>query len=606
VEHINAQSLLSKTNDVELLIQEREIDVLCISETWLTNDLEDKYVCFPNYNIYRQDKGRGGGVAIYVRDNLKVNPLNLTASKIDGVEDLWLSIQCRKLPSVIIGCIYRHPHASAESFKYLLDIFREISLRNKPIIVLGDLNENLLQKDNRLSKVISNCNLSQVIQKPTRITQFSSTLLDVILTNKPELILNSDVVPCPVADHELITATIDIHKPKRKPIIKTFRCQRNYNQNTLCNLLLNDADALSQIIHTDDVDKQVDLFNDIFKKNLNLCAPTVTREIRRPPAPWITLLIKEKMKIRDDLQRKLKQDRGNLELQEKYKTEKKFVSSLITKSKSEYFRNSLESKKGDISGTWKIIKSMTPETSKSSQHKDTRDLIRRAENFNYYFAEIGRKSFEQSQANFESTLCMDETDQTSANAPTHHFRPHPVDISTVILAIKELNDTKAIGSDGIPLKFLKDALPVIILYITIIINTSIVTGTFPKAWKMAHVLPLFKAGDENEAHNHRPISLLPILSKILEKIIASQLTYYLESNNLLAKNQHGFRSNLSIETALLKVTNHIYENMDKQKISLVLLLDLSKAFDNKIMTLRKINKIITLHNYVSKWIRKTM
>ncbi|XP_037792643.1 uncharacterized protein LOC119587991 [Penaeus monodon] len=449
VEHINAQSLLSKTNDVELLVQEREIDVLCISETWLTNDLEDKYVCFSNYNIYRQDKGRGGGVAIYVRDNLKVNPLNLTASKIDGVEDLWLSIQCRKLPSVIIGCIYRHPHASAESFKYLLDIFREISLRNKPIIVLGDLNENLLQKDNRLSKVISNCNLSQVIQKPTRITQFSSTLLDVILTNKPELILNSDALFHAML--QIMSSSqppIDIHKPKRKPIIKTFRCQRNYNQNTLCNLLLNDAGALSQIIHTD---KQVDLFNDIFKKNLNLCAPTVTREIRRPPAPWITLLIKEKMKIRDDLQRKLKQDRGNLELQEKYKTEKKFVSSLITKSKSEYFRNSLKSKKEDISGTWKIIKSMTP-----------------------------------------------ETNQTSANAPTHHFRPHPVDISTVILAIKELNDTKAIGSDGIPLKFLKDALPVIILYITVIINTSIVTGTFPKAWKMAHVLPLFKAGDENE------------------------------------------------------------------------------------------------------------
>ncbi len=97
------------------------------------------------------------------------------------------------------------------------------------------------------------------------------------------------------------------------------------------------------------------------------------------------------------------------------------------------------------------------------------------------------------------------------------FRPEPVGTDTVKLTIKSLKETKAVGCDGILLWFLLDALPVIISYITCIINTSLGTGIFPKAWKHAMVVPIFKNGDCNNVNNYRPISLLPIISKILEK-----------------------------------------------------------------------------------------
>ena len=160
------------------------------------------------------------------------------------------------------------------------------------------------------------------------------------------------------------------------------------------------------------------------------------------------------------------------------------------------------------------------------------------------------------------------------------FRPQPVDIDTVILVFKDLNESNAFGSDGISSKYLKDALPVLIFYITVIVNTSIVTGVFAKLWKHPHVIPYFKSGDTENVGNYRPISLLPILSKVLEKIVARQLMYYLESNKLLAKSQHGFRKHLSTETALMKVNDYIYDNIDNQRISLMILLDLSKAFDS--------------------------
>ena len=137
------------------------------------------------------------------------------------------------------------------------------------------------------------------------------------------------------------------------------------------------------------------------------------------------------------------------------------------------------------------------------------------------------------------------------------FRPQPVDLVTLILVIKHLKPTNSCGSDGIQFRYLIDSLPVTIYYILVIVNTSIVTGCHPDPWKHHHAVPVFKGGDSENVENYRPISLLSILSKILEKVVSNQLVEFLESNHLLADEQHGFRPNLSTETALLKVTNRI-------------------------------------------------
>ncbi len=106
------------------------------------------------------------------------------------------------------------------------------------------------------------------------------------------------------------------------------------------------------------------------------------------------------------------------------------------------------------------------------------------------------------------------------------------------------------------------------------------TGIFPESWKHALVVPVLKNVDAADVSNYRPISLLPILSKVLEKIVSTQLVNYLEENNLLSKTQHGFRPKLSTATALTVVTYEIYKNMDSKKVSLPTLCDLSKVFDS--------------------------
>ena len=170
------------------------------------------------------------------------------------------------------------------------------------------------------------------------------------------------------------------------------------------------------------------------------------------------------------------------------------------------------------------------------------------------------------------------TDESDLNSPL--FRPQPTSVEKIMLVINRLKNSNAFGSDEIPTRFIKDSVFVTAYYITVIVNTSIVTGFFPSLWKYSLVNPKLKKGDVDNPSNFRPLSILPVLSKVLERIVADQLMTYLESKDLISKTQHGFRKQLSTETALLQITNAVYKNIDDKKISLLMLCDLSKAFDS--------------------------
>ncbi len=111
----------------------------------------------------------------------------------------------------------------------------------------------------------------------------------------------------------------------------------------------------------------------------------------------------------------------------------------------------------------------------------------------------------------------------------------------------------------------------------------------PKAWKLSVVVPVFKSGNPLKPQNYRPISLLPVISKILEKVIAPQLTQHLETNNLFCSTQHGFRSSLSTDMALFTLSNMLYANMDKKNVSLITMCDLSKLLTLWVMIFYSVN-----------------
>ncbi len=265
--------------------------------------------------------------------------------------------------------------------------------------------------------------------------------------------------------------------------------------------------------------------------------------------------LQEILKRKNETQKKLKFDRYNTAMQDQQKHEKKQVKTLIDESKIEHYRNKFNENKGSIAKTWKIIREIVPSCKGNASERNFDNDIKKTNDFNNHFANVGNNTFLKTQETLHGENVTHFNDMNATVDSVHNFRPQPVDTDTIILTVKGLKDISSVGSDGIPLTFIKDSLYFIAFYLTFIVNTSIVTGIFPTTWKHALVLPIFKSGDNNDFDNYRPISIISILSKILEKVVAGQLTRYLEVNKLLTNAQHGFRPRLSTETALTVITD---------------------------------------------------
>ena len=151
----------------------------------------------------------------------------------------------------------------------------------------------------------------------------------------------------------------------------------------------------------------------------------------------------------------------------------------------------------------------------------------------------------------------------------------------IISLIRKINPNKAIGSDGISGQMLLLCDESVILPLQIIFTNILSTSIYPDMWKLANVTPIFKKGDKQLIKNYRPISLLPICGKILENIIFKNLYSYLHTNNLITKNQSGFRPGDSTTNQLLYLLDEIHQAFDSTKSLEVrtVFLDISKAFD---------------------------
>ena len=146
--------------------------------------------------------------------------------------------------------------------------------------------------------------------------------------------------------------------------------------------------------------------------------------------------------------------------------------------------------------------------------------------------------------------------------------------------IKNLPSNQAPSCNKANAKILKDSLPVIVPIVTSLINNSFSSNSFPHSWKKAEVVPIPKCGESEEPANTRPISLLPILSKVCERAAHSQFVNFLDSNNIIHHLQSGNRKFHSTVTALLDFTDELLSKMDQKKISVIAILDMSKAFDS--------------------------
>ena len=253
----------------------------------------------------------------------------------------------------------------------------------------------------------------------------------------------------------------------------------------------------------------------------------------------------------------------------------------LKRSKIEYHRKHFESLNSSIKKTWDAIRKIV--NVKKSTHfsisqlningKITDDPNEITNKINSYFVNVGPQTEKgvPKVPNISPNKFLKNRNQV--NFIIAHISEE--DILKVITSLPN----KSTGPAGIPLKLLKVVADIIVVPLCIIINLSFSTGVFPDIWKVAKVIPLHKGGSTDELNNFRPISLLSIFDKIIEKLMHARLYLFLEENQILCKNQFGFKKKSNCAHSLIEITERIKESVDKGKFGCGIFIDLKKAFD---------------------------
>ena len=330
-------------------------------------------------------------------------------------------------------------------------------------------------------------------------------------------------------------------------------------------------------------------FKDIFMSCLNSVAPIKEVRLKQRTEPWMSSEILDFIKLRDSYLYKFRKH-GNQENYSLFCKFRNIVQREVKIAKSSYFANQISENRNKPKSLWQHLKQLGYKSHKSGnenvvlniENENCHSPLRIANHFNNFFTTVASKLVDK----LPSPSKLFDTDSYAflnfykvKNSSNNKFVLKHVSESFVLHELKNLNSSKSTGLDEIPARFLKDAAVFLKLPITFIINMSISENYVPDNMKIARVKPLFKKNSNLDVGNYRPVSILSIVSKILEKSVYSQLEKFLIDNNLLYELQSGFRNSYSTDTCLIHLMDHIRNNSAKGLYTGMIMLDLQKAFD---------------------------
>ena len=459
--------------------------------------------------------------------------------------------------------------------------------------MLGDLNINLLFQGRQIPNGIrsyrefcAHHGLKQLINVPTRITKHSSTLLDHILTNTKEKNSQSGIIDVGLSDHQMIYCTRKVLKPKsnKKTYIK-IRSLKHYTKELLLKQLT--CVEFPDYSIYEDVNEAYSDFTQKVSAVINAIAPMKEICIKNKTEEWVDEEIFEGIRIRDKYFRKFKRTRLHIDDVD-YRKARNRLQNIVKNKKRNFVTQKLSENMAKPKELWKSLKSLgLPSKNDASSKiclKENNEISfepkRNAEIFKDFFANLAKDLVDKLPAPTNKFGMESVKDYyRHLNVEGNNFKFSLTSNDIVLNLLEDINPTKAVGIDNLSGRFLKDGAPVLSKPITQLCNLSIKLSVFPDDCKIAKLKPLYKKGSNVDPKNYRPISLLPLVSKIFEKIVHIQTQEYLDTHQILYKYQSGFRARHSTDTCLSLLNDKILQGFDVGKLTGMILIDLQKAFD---------------------------
>ncbi|KAF9803255.1 hypothetical protein SFRURICE_007101 [Spodoptera frugiperda] len=462
----------------------------------------------------------------------------------------------------IFGDAYRPPWLDVDTFLDSLTV----SINSLPFcdytVLLGDFNINYASASprdcnlNKLHTFLNHFNFNQLVTSPTHFSTNNSSLIDLVCTDAKV----TDVKVYPIealGAHAFITSTFRIKREKIQPRVITYRGLKSINFENFKDAL--EAIDWRGVVSSDDVDYMVYCLTNELLCLFDTFAPRKTVRIKDRSYPWITDNIKFMMKLRDKAHKEFRNKSTLVHKKQYYVDLKNLVNKSIYFEKVAYFKSNINNNISHPKLLWKNLKStLLPQKCCAELPTHLKDPDR----INSHFLNVPGDTITSL-----STCTYYEFHRFSDCV----FTLKTMDETKVLKVITSLK-SNAEGSDQIALNMFILTIPQTLTVLTRIINTSIVTANFPDAWKLAKDL--------------RPISILPLMSKVLERVVGEQMSKYIEDSGILPDVQSGFSAERAIfslaltATALLDVTDNILGAQDEGMCTILVLLDFSRAFDS--------------------------
>ena len=584
---INIQSVSNKTIQIREMINDRAFDIVALIETWLMESDSAKInemtpFTHTFHHIPREGK-RGGGVGLFASKALT----HLRVQKRIEVESFEYMEVIFKCSGQWILClvVYRPPGPSVnnfiEKFRNLLDLIDMVSLK---VVIMGDF--NIRMDDPTHHDTIAFNELLEEYQLMNNVKNSTSRaghMLDLIIGDVSNNIIESvevesefDISPV----HKFIS--FDLCLPNSKVFKNiSFRSKTDFSPESfireITRRISNELDSPcthSDLNHKIDcVNCLTDSYNQISKTEYNDRCPYMEKCIViKDRSPWFNGETMQKKREKRRKERKWLKNK-TASAWEEYKNVKNQYNALLKSRKAEYYNKKIQEAGSDMNKLYQVLNNLTGSVRKKRLPDGFDDRVL-AENFCEFF----KNKIENLVSGFAVPLPPDEIESATTSRLECFKTINKEDLSRIIGKAKKTH----CAVDPIPIAEVAgaDNFSDLIDVLLTIVNTSISTCQYPESEKLAIINPILKSGlDYQSLSSFRPVSNLSFLSKILEYVILEQLMDHLNKVHALPDNQSAYRQLYSTETAVCAVVSDLLDVMDEGKCAILVLLDLSAAFD---------------------------